>query len=89
MPIEKLTEEAVEEIESPESEGMEMEAEAVSETVQIPTTLLGGKTVSPGDVVRLEVVDVDEDGGFVNVKYSQPKAPPKKQGVEAMAAEFD
>lgn len=64
--------------------------EAVEETVQIPASMLGGKTVTAGDTVSLEVVEVDDENGFINVRYAKPaKAQPKKLGVEAMAAEFD
>lgn len=64
--------------------------EAVEETVQIPASMLGGKTVAAGDKVSLEVVEVDEENGVINVRYAKPKeAQPKKLGVEAMAAEFD
>lgn len=64
--------------------------EVAEETVSIPASLLGGKTVAAGDKVSLEVVDVDEENGMVHVRYAQaPKEQPKKLGVEAMAAEFD
>jgi hypothetical protein len=55
-------------------------------------SLLGGQSVSPGDVVRLEVTGVDEDSGEVTVKYASEKPaqePAKKMGMEGMAAEFD
>lgn len=62
------------------------EAEA---TAQIPSTMLGGQAASPGDVVRLEVVSVDDESGLLTVKYAKAAAPEKKLGVDAMAAEFD
>lgn len=62
-----------------------MEVEA-SETVDIPTTILAGQTVAPGDVIQLEVVSSDEGSGIVTVKYAQPEEPP--EGISAAAAEF-
>lgn len=77
---------AIERMEEMMEEAPEMaEAESIS---QIPLSLLGGQTVAPGDVVRLEVVDVDEDGGMVNVRYSKPEET-KALGADALAAEFD
>ena len=77
------------------SEDMPMEEpteEVAEETVSLPMTILGGKSVAAGDVVRLEVVSVDEDGGNVTVKYateSEAPAAEEPMGVEGMAAEFD
>ena len=70
---------------------MEESAEQVAdETSTIPSSLLAGQTVNPGDVVRLEVVSVDEDSGNVTVKYaSDPSAEEEPGGVASMAAEFD
>lgn len=72
--------------EAPEAEVAE---EVVAESASIPLSILGGQTVTPGDVVRLEVVSLDDENGVINVKYAKPKAEPKKLGVDAMAAEFD
>jgi len=58
-------------------------------TASIPVSLLAGKTVAPGDVVRLEVVSMDEEGGNVTVKYAATPKAPEKVGMESMAAEFD
>lgn len=86
MAIERLTEMAGEEAaEAPPTETVE----EVSETFQIPLSSLGGKSASPGDVVRLEIVTVDEEGGMLNVKYAKPKEQPKKLGLDSMAAQFD
>ena len=68
------------------------ETEATEETVSLPASLLAGKSVTPGDVVRLEVVSVDDDGASVTVKYAaEPVAeePAESVGLEGMAAEFD
>lgn len=75
--------------ETPESTE-EVVEETAEESVQIPTSILGGQSVAPGDVVRLEVVSLDDENGVINVKYAKPKTDePKKLGVEALAAEFD
>lgn len=58
-------------------------------TASIPVSLLAGKTVAPGDVVRLEVVSMDDEGGNVVVKYAAEAPAPEAQGAEGMAAEFD
>ncbi len=68
------------------------EAPMEQQTVSIPMSILGGQSVKPGDVVRLEVTGVDEDSGEVTVKYASEKPaqePAKKMGMEGMAAEFD
>lgn len=68
------------------------EAAPEEATASLPVSLLAGKSVSPGDVVRLEVVSVDDKGGHVTVKYAaEPPAeePATKPGVEGMASEFD
>lgn len=56
------------------------EGEAMAETVQIPMSLLGGRAVSPGDVLSLEVVDSDDDAGVVNVKYAKPAEEQAEEG---------
>lgn len=64
-----------------------MEPEEVeSETVEIPTSLLGEQTVSPGDVVRLEVVALNDDSGTVTVKYATAKDP---GGIDEAVKEFE
>lgn len=70
--------------------------DASEETASLPVSILAGKTVEPGDVVRLEVVSVDD--GNITVKYAT-ESPEKKdhececekedKGVKSMAAEFD
>jgi len=63
---------------------------ATGETASIPASIVGGQEVSPGDVIRLEVVSTD--GETITVKYAQPEATEEaapKKGVEGMAAEFD
>ncbi len=79
-------------------EGLGMEeapdAEATEETasVQIPKSIIGDQEVKPGDVVRLEVVSVDDDNGMLNVKYAEPKeeAPPEEgPTISSMAAKFE
>lgn len=69
-------------------EAPEMEAaapEEASETVTLSTEMLGGQKVSPGDVVRLEVVSVSDEDGTVQVKYAQPKS----GGIAKAAAAFN
>ncbi len=94
MAIEKYSEMPNEEPPMEETGGgMEGEEAPMEEqTASIPLSLLGGQSVSPGDVVRLEVTGVDEDSGEVSVKYASEKPaaePAKKMGMEGMAAEFD
>lgn len=55
-----------------------------AETISIPKSFIANQSVEPGDVVRLEVVSVDE-GGIV-VKYAQPK---KSIGIDEMASKFE
>ena len=67
----------------------ELPAEESSE-VQIPKSIVGDQSVEPGDVVRLEVVSVDEETGMLNVKYAATKAQPEEEiTTEKMAAKFD
>jgi hypothetical protein len=74
---------------APESPEMDQpESESESETATIPASLIGGKTVSPGDVIRLEVVGVDEDSGEIQVKYASPKEK-MRMGIDEMAGKFD
>jgi hypothetical protein len=90
MPIERYSE--MPDAENPAEEqapGEESEAPMEEQTASIPLSLLGGQSVSPGDVVRLEVTGVDEDSGEVSVKYATAPAKPAKQGLDSMAAEFD
>lgn len=74
---------------------MEMAPEAMEETAEevtasLPVSILAGKTVAPGDVVRLEVVSLDDEGGNVVVRYAtEAPAPGGKRGMEGLAAEFD
>jgi len=48
------------------------EAETASggDSTTIPISILGGQKVSPGDVIRLEVIGADDDTGTVTVKYA-------------------
>lgn len=62
---------------------MEVEAE---ETVEIPVSMLAGQEVAPGDVVRLEVVSLNDDSGTISVKYSTPK---QTSSIEDAASEFE
>jgi len=54
-------------------------SETMGETTAIPISILGGQTASPGDVVRLEVVDIDSDNGLVTVRYAEK--PMKMKGA--------
>lgn len=69
----------------PEAEVVEESSEAVS---RLPKSILGGKDVAVGDVVRVEVVDLgDDDFGVKYAKETVTEEP--KGGVSKMAAEFD
>lgn len=84
MAIESAREYSETEVESPEME--EMETETAEETTMLPITLLAGQKVAPGDVVRLEVVSVNDDDGSVEVKYAT--ATPKPSAIDGMASKF-
>ena len=43
------------------------------ESVDLPLSVLGDQAVAEGDVVRLEVVSVDEANGVLKVRYAHPK----------------
>jgi hypothetical protein len=77
-------------IERTELEGEEVveESSDASEISHLPMSFLGGKKVSPGDVIRVEVVETDEDGGFVKVKYATAKAP-KTSAIEEASMAFN
>lgn len=64
---------------------MEGAPEEASETVTLSTEMLGGQKVSPGDVVKLEVVSVSDEDGTIQVKYAQPKT----GGIAKAAAAFN
>lgn len=57
---------------------------AGEETGTLSLEMFGGK-VNPGDVVSLEVVDVDPDSGTLSVKYRNPAA----KGIKKAVAAFD
>lgn len=61
-----------------------MEAEG-PETATLSLEMLGGQKVNPGDVVKLEVVNVSDEDGTVTVKY----ATPKPGGIAKAAAAFN
>lgn len=61
------------------------ESEA-SETAELPISILGGKKVAEGDVVRLKVVGVDAENGAITVEYATE---PKMGGTAMMVKEFD
>lgn len=69
------------------SSGESHPQEESSETASIPASIVGGQKVSPGDVIRLEVVSAD--GGTITVKYADPEENEKMMGAEAMASEFN
>lgn len=73
--------------EGDESEPTDSPAEEQAETASIPQSLLGGKTVQPGDVIRLRVISVDADNGSINVEYAHDKPQPKN--TQALADEYD
>lgn len=71
-----------------EESPMEETPEEGSETTSIPASILGGKSVSPGDVIRLEVVKSDEDG-TVTVKYASGEEDEPMGGIAGAAAKFE
>lgn len=61
------------------------ESSDVSEDVslegsELPMELLGGMDVSPGDVVRIEVISVDPESGMWRGKYSTDK--PERSAID-------
>lgn len=56
------------------------------ETVDVPVSMLAGQTVAPGDVIRLEVVSVNDDSGTVSVKYAVPKT---GSAIDEAASQFE
>jgi hypothetical protein len=90
MPIErKKSSYAHDDVVEPEIETEEV-AEAASEpegdTATISLSILGGQSVSPGDTVRLEVVESSADDGTVTLRYRKPDS---KKGVDKAASEFE
>lgn len=65
------------------------EVEVASETAQIPLSLLGGQALGVGDVVRLRVVSVDDEGGTATVEYDHPEEPKEPANSEEMASELE
>jgi len=64
-------------LDAPESAEMPMEDESMGETLSM--SLLGGKDVKPGDIVRIRVQSVDEDEGTWQGAYAEDG---KEMGVE-------
>jgi hypothetical protein len=79
---------AIESAEMAEEVVEESPATDAAETSHIPASLLGGKKAAPGDVIRLEVVNFDEDGGFYEVKYAMPKES-KSSAIEEASMAFN
>ena len=48
----------------------ESEETSTSITATVPVTIIGDQSVSPGDMIQLEVVSVD--GDTITVKYAEP-----------------
>lgn len=69
----------------------EVSEEVSEEVVTIPKSILGGREVAVGDVVRLRVTDIDDNpDGVLSAKYATEEAEAKPtKGVSAMASEFD
>lgn len=65
---------------------VEPEADVEAETVELPVSMLAGKEAAPGDVIRLEVVEMNGDSGTVTVRYAQDKEP---TSIEDAASEFE
>lgn len=84
------------------SSGDNMGSDSQSGAVaSIPLSLIGDQEVAKGDVIRLEVVSVDEQAGRVQVKYAHSKpedtagdtatdtAEDDQMDSESQAAKFD
>lgn len=81
------------------AEGMGMEeapaAEEVSvaESVDLPRSIIGDQDVAEGDVIRLEVVAVDDENGVLKVRYAHPKEAEEETeaepSIEGLAKAFD
>lgn len=69
-------------VEEDEIEMPKKDESADGETATLSLSLLGGQSVKPGDVIRLEVVESSEDDGTVTVKYRRP-------GASETVMEFD
>lgn len=57
-----------------------------AETTMLPITMLAGQSVAPGDVVRLEVVSVNDEDGSVEVKYASAK--PNGSAIDEAASVY-
>lgn len=67
--------------ETEEVSEMELEGE------ELPLTLLGGQSVSPGDIVRIKVVAVpDDESGMWRGVYASDK--PKTSSIDEMASVY-
>lgn len=72
---------------APDSGGTQTE-ENEGETTTIPLSMLEGQSVNPGDVIRLKVISVDEQGGVVNVAYDHPMEDKEPQGSDELAGQM-
>lgn len=71
---------------------MQSPAEESQETTEIPLSIVGGQPVKEGDVIRLTVVGVNQEGGSITVTYAHGGGGGGRQyrgGSDSMAAEFD
>jgi len=75
--------ERAEEFSESEEVSPDMKSEMEMEGEPLPQSLLGGKQVSPGDVVRIAVVSVDPESGTWHGKYADSK--PMKSAIESEA----
>jgi hypothetical protein len=67
----------------------EMNEQESTDSATIPASLLGGKTVKPGDEIRLEVVGIDPETETVEVRYAQAEQPIEGDTtINDMAARF-
>lgn len=70
----------------------EVDEDSIEETATLDASILSGQEVSEGDVVRLRVVSVDEEGGSIIVAYAKPKPEPVAEETETIsefAGKFD
>lgn len=76
-------------IEKAENQEISDTSEETSEAAPLPASLLEGKTVNPGDVVRIEVVTAPDEDGQWTGKYASSPAPLKRDStMDEMAARY-
>lgn len=61
-----------------------------AETAEIPSSIIGGQTVQPGDKIQLTVVSVDDNSGMITVTYDHDSEGDTKppEGSDSLASQF-